>query len=112
MATRAFKPEELYPQVNGVAPDLIVIFGDLFWRSVATIGGDEGVYTLENDTGPDDANHAQDGLFIAAGAGVKARGRMDADLLDIAPTLLELLGLDVPANMRGKSLVGRLAEAA
>ncbi len=57
--------------MNGVAPDLIVVFGDLLWRSVATIGGDEGVHTLENDTGPDDANHAQDGMIVAAGAGVE-----------------------------------------
>ena len=41
IATRVYKPEELYDEVNGVAPDLIVVFGDLLWRSVATIGGDE-----------------------------------------------------------------------
>ena len=91
--------------MNGVAPDLIAIFGDLLWRSVATIGGDEGVHTLENDTGPDDANHAQDGIFIAAGAGVEARGQTDLHLLDIAPTVLELLGLAIPEAMRGRSAV-------
>ena len=106
---RVYKPEELYDEVNGVAPDLIVVFGDLLWRSVATIGGDEGVHTLENDTGPDDANHAQDGMIVAAGAGVGARGRLDAHLLDVAPTVLELLGLDVPEDMRGRSLAPKLA---
>ena len=34
MATRVYKPEEVYAEVNGVAPDLIVVFGDLLWRSV------------------------------------------------------------------------------
>jgi predicted AlkP superfamily phosphohydrolase/phosphomutase len=111
MATHVFKPEEVYPEVGGVAPDLIVIFGDLLWRSVGTIGGDEGVHTLENDTGPDDANHAQEGLLIAAGPGVSARGTLDAHLLDVAPTVLELLGLPVPDDMRGQSLVPRLAAA-
>ena len=104
LATRVYKPEEVYAEVNGVAPDLIAIFGDLLWRSVATIGGDEGVHTLENDTGPDDANHAQDGIFIAAGAGIEARGQTDLHLLDIAPTVLELLGLAIPETMRGRSL--------
>jgi predicted AlkP superfamily phosphohydrolase/phosphomutase len=111
LATRAYRPEELYDSVQGVAPDLIVIFGDLLWRSVGTIGGDEGVLTFENDTGPDDANHAQDGLWIAAGAGVSARGTRDAHLLDVAPTVLELLGLAVPEDMRGRSLAAELAAA-
>jgi uncharacterized cupin superfamily protein len=65
--------------------------------------------TLENDTGPDDANHAQDGMIVAAGAGVGARGPLDAHLLDVAPTVLELLGMDVPADMRGRSLAPKLA---
>jgi predicted AlkP superfamily phosphohydrolase/phosphomutase len=109
LPTRAYKPEDLYPQVKGVAPDLIVVFGDLFWRSVGTIGGDEGVHTFENDTGPDDANHAQDGMFIVAGPGVAACGRRQAHLLDVAPTVLELIGLDVPESMRGRSLASELA---
>ncbi len=107
--THVYRPEELYAEVNGVAPDLIAIFGDLLWRSVATVGGEEGVHTLENDTGPDDANHAQDGMVIAAGAGVGARGRLDAHLLDVAPTVLDLLGIAAPEGMRGRSLAEDLA---
>ena len=107
--TAVYKPEELYENPQGVAPDLIVVFGDLLWRSVGTIGGEEGVQTLENDTGPDDANHAQDGLYVVAGPGVEARGRADAHLLDIAPTVLELLGIDEPEGMRGTSFVPQLA---
>jgi predicted AlkP superfamily phosphohydrolase/phosphomutase len=105
IGTRVFKPEELYEQVGGVAPDLIVHFGDLFWRAVGTIGGHEGVHTFENDTGPDDANHAQDGLLIMAGPGIEPGVREGMHLLDVAPTVLELLGLDVPAAMRGRSLL-------
>jgi predicted AlkP superfamily phosphohydrolase/phosphomutase len=111
LGTRVHRPEEIYPEVNGIAPDLIVVFGDLLWRCVATVGGDEGLYTFENDTGPDDANHAQDGLYVMAGAGVEARGRSDRHLLDVAPTVLDLLGLDVPDGMRGTSMVEALAGA-
>ena len=109
IGTKVFKPEDVYPEVNGVAPDLIVHFGDLLWRSVGTIGGDDGVHTFENDTGPDDANHAQDGLFILAGPGIPAAGRVDAHLLDVAPTVLDLLGIDTPQAMRGESLLPRLS---
>jgi predicted AlkP superfamily phosphohydrolase/phosphomutase len=111
MGTAVYKPEEVYPDVQGVAPDLIVIFGDLYWRSVGTIGGDEGVHTFENDTGPDDANHAQDGLYVVAGPGIAARGEADAHLLDIAPTVLDLLGIEQPAGMRGTSLAPALTTA-
>ncbi len=103
--TAVYKPEELYGDPQGVAPDLIVVFGDLLWRSVGTIGGDEGIQTLENDTGPDDANHAQDGLYVMAGSGIGATGRNDAHLLDIAPTVLELLDIEEPGGMRGASLL-------
>lgn len=104
-----YTPEELYGEPKGVPPDLIVVFGDLYWRSVGTIGGAEGIQTLENDTGPDDANHAQDGLYVAAGAGIAAGGQIDAHLLDVAPTVLELLGIEEPPGMRGRSLVAQLA---
>jgi predicted AlkP superfamily phosphohydrolase/phosphomutase len=106
IGTRVYRPEELYGQVKGIAPDLIVHFGDLLWRSVGTIGGDEGVHTFENDTGPDDANHAQDGLFVLAGPGVPARGLVEgAHLLDIAPTVLEMLEIEPPPSMRGRNLL-------
>ncbi len=103
--TRVYLPEQVYEQANGVPPDLIVHFGDLYWRSVGTVGGREGVHTFENDTGPDDANHAQEGLFVLVAPGVHPGPREGARLLDVAPTVLELMGLDVPASMRGTSLL-------
>jgi len=103
--TKVYKPEEVYPDVNGVAPDLIVHFGDLLWRAVGTVGGPDGVHTFENDTGPDDANHAQDGLIIMAGPGVEPGPLDGSHLLDVAPTVLDLLGYDVPEAMRGSSLL-------
>jgi predicted AlkP superfamily phosphohydrolase/phosphomutase len=105
LGTRVYRPEELYEEVNGVAPDLLVFFGDLAWRAVGTVGGDDGVYTYENDTGPDDANHAQDGLLIMAGPGIEPGPAEELDLLDVAPTVLELLGLEPLPSMRGRSLV-------
>jgi predicted AlkP superfamily phosphohydrolase/phosphomutase len=106
--TKVFKPEEIYEQSKGVAPDLLVHFGDLLWRSVGTVGGPDGVHTFENDTGPDEANHAQDGLLIMAGPGIEPGPLEEMHLLDVAPTVLELLGHDVPPSMRGSSLLARM----
>jgi predicted AlkP superfamily phosphohydrolase/phosphomutase len=108
MATKVYRPEDVYPEIKGVAPDLIVHFGDLYWRAVGTVGGDEGLYTFDNDTGPDDANHAQHGMFILRAPGVAPGLREGAHLLDVAPTVLELLGQPVPPAMRGASLLERV----
>ena len=106
IGTRVYRPQDIYRTVNGVPPDLITIFGDLKWRSVGTVGNDS-LYTFSNDTGPDDANHAQEGMYILAtpdGAG--PRGRVDGPTLyDVAPTILKMLGVLVPKDMIGRSMV-------
>jgi predicted AlkP superfamily phosphohydrolase/phosphomutase len=94
--------------VNGVAPDLIVYFGDLDWRSVGAVGMG-GIHTFENDTGPDEANHDWHGIFVLStngGGTPPLRGRLaDVSIYDIAPTLLKLLGQPVPDGLVGRSLV-------
>jgi predicted AlkP superfamily phosphohydrolase/phosphomutase len=104
IGTIAHRPEDLYAERQGVVPDLLVYFGDLYWRSVGQVGTG-AVHVFENDTGPDDANHAHEGLYVLVGEGVEAGRGPERQLLDIAPTLLELLGEPVPAEMEGRSLV-------
>jgi len=103
MGTRAYKPQDIYRQVNNVAPDLVVIFGDLRWRSVGTVGNPD-VYTFENDTGPDDANHAQQGMYILSHPSLRSE-RRDVSLYDVAPTTLKMMGHPVPDDMCGTSLL-------
>jgi predicted AlkP superfamily phosphohydrolase/phosphomutase len=104
IGTVAHRPEELYAERNGIPPDLLVYFGDLFWRSVGQVGTGT-VHVLENDTGPDDANHAPEGLYVIVAEGVQSGPGEERELRDIAPTLLTLLGEEVPAEMEGRSLV-------
>jgi predicted AlkP superfamily phosphohydrolase/phosphomutase len=102
----AHKPEEIYRRVNNIAPDLIVYFGDLNWRSVGSLGVD-AIHTFTNDTGPDDANHAQEGLYIYYGPGTHGQGRGPKQhLMDVAPTVLELMDVPVPGDMQGRSFAG------
>jgi predicted AlkP superfamily phosphohydrolase/phosphomutase len=87
---------------NGVAPDLMVYFGNLAWRSAGTVGRGS-IYTFENDTGPDDANHAQYGIFIARpSAGTGGHSLQGLEIQDIAPTVLNILDIPIPNDMEGK----------
>jgi predicted AlkP superfamily phosphohydrolase/phosphomutase len=105
IGTRVLKPEDVYREVNNIAPDLIVYFGDLNWRSAGT-AGDGLLHIRENDTGPDDANHAPDGVFVWNAAGAGSVRRADRySIYDIAPTILRFFGLDVPEDMIGQSIL-------
>jgi predicted AlkP superfamily phosphohydrolase/phosphomutase len=102
LGNKAVRPEDLYKTVNGIAPDLIVYFGDLSWRSVGAVGFDS-IYTFENDTGPDDANHDFHGIFIMDdGSGRGGEEVKGLDIMDVAPTILDLMGIGKPEDMQGK----------
>ena len=88
IGTRVLRPEELYSEVNGIPPDLFVYFGDLRWRSIGTVGWNR-IHFHENDTGPDDANHAPYGILISRPGDTKT-GR---SLLEIKGMILEHFGL-------------------
>ena len=100
LGTVALKPEDLYRDVRNIAPDLIVYFGNLGWRSVGSVGFG-AIHTFENDTGPDDANHAQHGVIIVSDRRRDLGGaRLDGLQLEcVAPTILRLMGEDIPASM-------------
>jgi predicted AlkP superfamily phosphohydrolase/phosphomutase len=107
LGTLVFKPESVYRTVRNIAPDLIVHFGGLFWRSIGGVGYST-IHVEENDTGPDDCNHAQFGSVVVAAPSGLAPGEIEGmHLLDIAPTLLELAGYDIPSSMQGKSWASR-----
>jgi predicted AlkP superfamily phosphohydrolase/phosphomutase len=107
LRTLVERPEEIYREVRGIPPDLIVYFGDLAWRSVGSVGM-KTIYTADNDTGPDGANHDWDGIFILRPDGLGVR-RPDAGfrLYDVGPTILDLFGLESPKGVVGRSLLAR-----
>ena len=105
IGTQVFKPDEIYREVRGVAPDLIVHFGGLSWRASGGVGYPD-LHIFEDETGADDSNHAQHGSFVLVAPGNPLVGEVDgARLLDVAPTLLDLGGYDIPPSMQGRSLV-------
>jgi len=110
IGTVAHRPEDLYAERKGIVPDLLVYFGDLYWRSVGQVGTGT-VHVFENDTGPDDANHAHEGLYVLVADGVPPGRGPERDIRDVAPTLLDLLGEPIPAEMEGSTLLAPPAAA-
>ena len=104
IGTRALYPEEVYRECRGIPPDLIVYLGDLDWRSAGTVGNGS-VHLFENDTGPDDANHAPEGIFIWHNRGKPARHSTErVSIYDVAPSILDFYSIAAPADMIGRPL--------
>lgn len=100
LGVSARRPEDMYRTVNGFPPDLLVFLGDLDYRALGTVGGP--LFTTHDDRGPDGCNHDWDGIFIAAGAGVAARGPLSGlSIHDVGPTALALLEVPTPAGWLG-----------
>lgn len=53
-------------------------------------------------------NHSSNGIFLAAGPGVKPSTGVQLSIEDVAPTALELMGIQPPGSMDGKAAEGIL----
>jgi predicted AlkP superfamily phosphohydrolase/phosphomutase len=102
--TKAYKAEEVYREVRNIAPDLIVYLGNLDWRSAGSVGTG-CIHMYENDTGPDDANHAEEGIFIWRSPGLAHSGPNKYSIYDIAPSVLKYFGIEIPGEMIGEPII-------
>jgi len=102
----AYKREELYHGARlGHAPDIILHTDRSKYVSFghADFGSNKLIEPSIGQTG----HHTMDGIVILRGAGVPAGAHIEgANIIDIAPTTLALMGLPVPAEMDGKVLFG------
>jgi predicted AlkP superfamily phosphohydrolase/phosphomutase len=112
---RARHPETgrpLFPQIIATAeayqldpasegyPDLIALPDESYWVRTKLAPGTTWVEADPNLPG----THRPEGIVALAGAGISPGRTLQADLPDIAPTVLQLLGLPVPAHMEGTPL--------
>lgn len=88
------------------APDLVIIMRDLSYitRQGYEFGNRAGQVFADPVT-HESGSHRLNGLLILSGARAVDGGRRgDAQLIDVAPTVLHLLGCPVPAEMDGRVL--------
>lgn len=105
-ASRVYRPQELYsgPHVEQ-APDLMIYLDDLNWRLGQDIGA-ASLYCADTEIGPDDSVHDYHGIIAARLPGNRQLSLGDEPhLMDIAPTVLALLGEPIPREMEGRCLI-------
>ena len=86
-------------------PDITVVANKDGYQagSFVDFGSNRAVSDLTLLTG----NHDMHGIFLAQGESVKkGAGINDASLIDVAPTVLHVMGCKVPEDMDGKVLTG------
>jgi hypothetical protein len=104
LVERVYERDELYSGPHAhLAPDLTIVLRD--WR-YRTIGLHD--FTTNRLIAPafgPTGDHRMEGVLIAAGPPFRPGVSPEkANLLDIAPTVLHLLGVPVPADMDGRVL--------
>lgn len=77
----------------------------------------EGFESRRNPTGDTvlasrqpNGTHSREGIFVAHGPGVRSGNKLDADIVDIMPTVLAYLGVPIPKYVDGKVLDAAFAE--
>jgi predicted AlkP superfamily phosphohydrolase/phosphomutase len=85
------------------APDIILKLRDDYIPHSATNAGD--VLSEENPLGSISSDHTLNAILIVTGPGIKKDFRVEgADILDIAPTILKIMGVPAPADFDGRPL--------
>ncbi len=82
------RPREIYRDVRGDPPDLMLYMDNVRVRPVQTIGY-ESPWLGENDTGPDDSLHSFEGIYIAT---FMEHGKRDLYALQTAELIQEYFG--------------------
>ncbi len=82
-------------------PDLIAVPDDPYWVRTKLSRGRLWVEADPNLPG----THRPEGVIALAGAGLAAGRYLNAELVDVTPTILNLLHVPIPAHIEGKSIV-------
>ena len=100
-----WEKEDLYSgEKSDILPDIIINMGDFTYGSSSTFAFSSNELFSEPKTFQS-GGHTQYGVFMAYGPDIKEGEKIDnAQIYDIAPTLLHVYGIPVPSDMDGRVL--------
>lgn len=94
-------PEQLfYGEKLKDAPDILFVLNEFEVGMDPHIGHDSLLVSDESFSGI----HRMNGIFIASGPEIKENEKIEAEIVDIAPTILHIMGVAIPDDMDGKVL--------
>jgi len=103
---RVYRKDEIYSGgCLDLAPDLLFAAQEYAYISSKHFGFEEDELIVRSDYA-NSGNHRQDGIFVAWKKGGIKRGETvcGAEIIDVAPTALYLMGVPIPDDMDGRVL--------
>lgn len=118
VVTGFFRKEDIYrgPLMDSM-PDLVISMRDWSYRGIYSTAvelSQEPLFRTSDNWGVfgHTGNHRRDGILVMHGPDI-ARARLDtAEMVDVMPTILHLMGLPVPEDADGRVLEEALGSAA
>ena len=105
LVEKVYERDELYEGPHAhLGPDLTVVLGDWRYRTIGL--HDFTTHKVISPAFGPTGDHRMEGVFIGVGPAFLPGATLaaDADLMDVAPTVLHLLGVPVPDDMDGRVL--------
>ena len=96
--------EELYAgELADAAPDIVIDWKGMEYWSFDVLSG--GRKIIGPNLSTRSGGHQMNGIFLAYGPGIASGTHLDgANIVDVAPTVLQLMQLPIPAHMDGRVL--------
>lgn len=104
---RIFKREEInFGPFSKFGPDLFLNFDNYQWNVSEKVGYEDGsLYSYKSNYHENNVSYGNYGYLSMVGPGIPKRGEVNGiSLLNITPTIFEILALPIPNNMDKPSL--------
>jgi predicted AlkP superfamily phosphohydrolase/phosphomutase len=102
--------EELYDgEMTSAAPDIVIDWKDMKYWAFDVISGGRSI--IGPNLATRSGGHRMNGIFLARGPQIAAGAAVDgAQIVDVAPTILQLLDLPIPEHVDGRVLAEAFRE--